>query len=353
MQARWLRMAAGRVPPDADARASRSRLGKAGDGERPSPSRILRGPPRPTRTRHSMSSDLTHPADDEAAAAPRFVGGLVPHGLLPHHLLSRAMLRLTRSRLPAWKNWQTTWFVRRFGVDMSEAVEPDPRAYEHFNAFFTRALRDDARPLATDVAALVSPADGVVSHAGQVREGTLLQAKGCSYDLGTLLGDADAATRFAGGSFATVYLSPRDYHRVHMPLDGTLTAMHYVPGRLFSVNARTVARVPRLFTRNERVASLFETPSHGALAVVLIGAMFVGCMEQTWCGVVTPPHGHKVTSRRYAPEGADAVHIGRGEEMGRFNMGSTVIVVTERRMQWSVRSGDTVRVRAAMGSAAA
>ena len=290
------------------------------------------------------------PARDQHAAAP-FIGGFVPHALLPHHLLSAAMRRLTRIRLAAWKNAQIGWFVRRYGVDMSEALQPDARAYEHFNAFFTRALRDDARPAPADATQLLCPADGTVSEAGRVEDGTLLQAKGCRYEVAALLGDEGAASRFAGGSFLTVYLSPRDYHRVHMPQAGVLTGMRYVPGRLFSVNAATVARVGSLFTRNERVVSLFDAgPDHGALAVVLVGALFVGCMEQTWCGVVTPPRRPRMVGTDYDPDSADAVRLGRGEEMGRFNMGSTVIVLCEREVAWTVRAGDAVRVRAGVGA---
>ncbi len=256
------------------------------------------------------------------------------------------MMALTRVRLPLWKNWQIRWFVRRYAVDMSQAKQPDPLAYEHFNAFFTRALRDDARPLGGDDSELVSPADGVVSQAGRIEDGALLQAKGHHYTARELLGgDAADAAPFAGGSFATVYLSPRDYHRVHMPTSGRLRRMVYVPGRLFSVNAATVERVPRLFCRNERVVSLFDT-EHGAMAVVLVGALFVGCMEQVWCGVVTPPRRHRPVITDYGVAGESAPSLARGEEMGRFNMGSTVIVLSERAdLTWRVTPGDSVLVR--------
>jgi len=289
------------------------------------------------------------PTDDHASGAAPFSGGFVPHGLLPHHLLSATMLRLTRVRFAAWKNWQMRWFIGRYGVDMSEAVQPDFSAYPHFNAFFTRELRADARPMPEDRDALLSPADGMVSEAGRIEANTLLQAKGCNYEVETLLGGAVSGADFSAGSFFTVYLSPRDYHRVHMPLSGILTAMRYVPGRLFSVNASTVTRVPGLFTRNERVVSLFATPEHGLLAVVLVGAMFVGCMEQTWCGVVTPPRGRAVVHSDYPTSGGQAVRLERGQEMGRFNMGSTVIVLSERPVRWASKAGDPVRVRSLAG----
>ena len=273
--------------------------------------------------------------------------GFVPHAALPHHLLSALMLALTRVRLPLWKNWQIGRFVRRYAVDMSQARQPDALAFEHFNAFFTRALREDARPLASEASALVSPADGVVSQAGRMQSGSLLQAKGRHYTVHDLLGGdpADAAC-FANGCFATVYLSPRDYHRVHMPVGGRLRRMVYVPGRLFSVSTATTAKVPRLFCRNERVVSLFDT-EHGAVAVVLVGALFVGCMEQVWCGVVTPPRGHRSVTTDYGS--GDAPRLERGDEMGRFNMGSTVIVLSERDdLQWQVAAGDSVVCRSAI-----
>ena len=285
----------------------------------------------------------------DSPRASEAAGGLVPHAALPHHLLSALMLELTRVRWPPWKNWQIRWFIRRYGVDMSQAVEPRGEVYPHFNAFFTRELTAEARPLAEEPDALLAPADGVLSQFGAVEGGSLVQAKGRRYQIDALLGgDADLAAEFAGGSFATVYLSPRDYHRVHMPLDGRLQRMIYVPGRLFSVNDATVARVPNLFCRNERVISVFET-AYGRLAVILVGALFVGCMEQTWCGVVTPPRGHRVVATDYT--GEQQVRIARGAEMGRFNMGSTVVLLTQAPCsRWTAAPGDSVRVRAAIGS---
>ena len=240
--------------------------------------------------------------------------------LLPQHLLSALMYRVARWRWRPFKDALIGWFVRHFRVDMSLAAEIDPGAYPSFNAFFTRALRPGARPLAADPAALLCPADGALSQMGQIRDGVLFQAKGHNYTARDLLGgDERAAAVFAGGVFATIYLSPRDYHRVHMPLEGVLTAMTHLPGQLFSVNAVTARAVPGLFARNERVVCLFETKV-GPMALILVGAIFVGSMETVWAGQVTP-------TRHGARPAAGAVRLGRGEEMGRFNMGSTVILL--------------------------
>ncbi len=241
--------------------------------------------------------------------------------LLPQHLLSALMYRVARWRWRPFKDTLIGWFVRHFRVDMGLAAEPDPRAYQSFNAFFTRALRPGARPLAADPTALLCPADGALSQMGEVRDGVLFQAKGHSYRALDLLGgDVQAAAAFAGGAFATIYLSPRDYHRVHMPLEGALTAMTHIPGRLFSVNSVTARAVPRLFARNERVVCLFDTKV-GPMALILVGAIFVGSMETVWAGQVTPP----LPDVRRPVSGE--VCLGRGEEMGRFNMGSTVILL--------------------------
>jgi phosphatidylserine decarboxylase len=243
---------------------------------------------------------------------------------LPHHALSRLMQRATRVRLAAWKDRQIRWFIRRYGVDMSLAQEPGPEAYADFNAFFTRALRRDARPIAAND--VVCPADGTVSQFGTVHDDLLVQAKGRSYSLTRLLGDDPArAAAFDGGHFATIYLSPRDYHRVHMPFAGTLREMVHVPGRLFSVNPVSTAMVRNLFVRNERVVSIFDT-DRGPLAVVLVGAVFVGSIEQVWAGPVAPAATSGTTLRQYPPSGPSAVSLAKGEEMGRFNMGSTVIL---------------------------
>ncbi|TFH85881.1 phosphatidylserine decarboxylase [Billgrantia azerbaijanica] len=237
---------------------------------------------------------------------------------LPHHLLSRLVGWLADCRLPWLKNALIRAFIRQFRVDMSQALEPDPTAYPTFNAFFTRALTADARPLGDGV---LSPADGTLSQFGPIEAGLLLQAKGHRYAMADLLGgDTEAARRYLGGSFATVYLSPRDYHRVHMPLAGTLREMVYVPGRLFSVNAATTHHVPNLFARNERLVCHFDT-EHGPMVMVLVGAMIVAAIETVWAGQITPLPRSGVQRVRFDTP----VHLEKGAEMGRFKLGSTVV----------------------------
>ncbi|MGD8407703.1 MAG: archaetidylserine decarboxylase [Thiohalophilus sp.] len=243
---------------------------------------------------------------------------------LPHHLLSSVMLRITRIRIGWLKNWAITSFIRVFRVNMAEAAEPNPLVYPDFNHFFTRALASDARPLVGGDKDLVCPVDGTVSQVGQIEHITLFQAKGRHYSLASLLADHSRAINdFQNGSFATLYLSPRDYHRIHMPITGTLQEMIYVPGRLFSVNPTTVERVPGLFARNERVVCLFDTAC-GPMAMILVGAIFVASIETVWHGTVTPPRGKQVHHWDYRQH---PVTLQRGDEMGRFNMGSTVILL--------------------------
>lgn len=235
------------------------------------------------------------------------------------------MHALTRSRHPLCRIWFTRWFVRHFQVDMSLALEPDLRSYANFNAFFTRALRPDARPVNDAPASVICPVDGRVSQAGEIHQGRIFQAKGRDYSLTQLLGDeTEWVDRFKDGSFATIYLSPRDYHRIHMPLTGTLRAMTHVPGRLFSVNPATTRAVPGLFARNERVIAYFETEA-GPMAMILVGAIFVASIETVWAGEVTPPAGKAIRNWNYS--GDQAISLRKGQEMGRFNMGSTVIIL--------------------------
>lgn len=243
---------------------------------------------------------------------------------LPQHAVSRVVLHATRARNSRWKNALIRWFVRAYQVDLKEASEADATAYPDFNSFFTRALRPDARPLPKDTAAVICPADGAISEIGRIDGVQLLQAKGRRFSVGDLLGgDEELAAPFHGGHFVTVYLSPRDYHRVHMPAAGELRSMIHVPGRLFSVAPHTVRTIPRLFSRNERVVSLFDT-EHGPLAVILVGAICVASIETVWAGVVTPPRGRRLQRWHYPPH---RHQLARGEELGRFNMGSTVIVL--------------------------
>ena len=213
-------------------------------------------------------------------------------------------------------------FIRKYGVNMGEAVNPDPASYATFNEFFTRALQPAARPLAQ--ALFVCPVDGAISQFGAIERDQIFQAKGHRYSTTALLGgDAALAARFQDGSFATLYLSPRDYHRIHMPCDGRLTRMIYVPGELFSVNPVTARGVPGLFARNERVVCVFET-AHGPMALVLVGATVVGSMATVWHGLVNPPRTRQARQWHYA----DApVNLKQGAEMGRFLLGSTVVML--------------------------
>lgn len=269
--------------------------------------------------------------------------------VLPHRLLSGLARRLAYSTHPRTKQWLIDTVTRRFGVDLSEAAQPDPTAYPSFNAFFTRALREDARSVAPDAGRIACPVDGRVSQAGDIAGDRIFQAKGRDYSLQELVGgDPALAARFAGGKFATLYLSPRDYHRIHMPLDGTLTETVYVPGRLFSVAPHTVNTVPRVFARNERLVAVFETAA-GPMAMVLVGALFVACIETVWAGVVTPPHGRRVRRQDYR---STPVALARGAEMGRFNMGSTVILLfaeNAMRLDATLREGQPVRLGQRLG----
>lgn len=249
--------------------------------------------------------------------------------VLPQHLLSRTMHGLARSETRWVRNAILRFVLRAYPqIDLGEAANPDPFAYPSFNAFFTRALRAGVRPLAGSELDLVSPVDGTLSQLGTVRDGQLLQAKGMHYTAGALLADAADAARYEGGGFACIYLAPYNYHRIHMPLAGRLTATRYVPGQLYSVNAATSRTVPGLFARNERVVCEFDTEL-GPLAVVMVGALFVGSIETVFAGEINPPrtrgglvsHIETGIGRQFA----------RGEELGRFNMGSTVVLLLGHR----------------------
>lgn len=244
--------------------------------------------------------------------------------LLPQHLLSRLTGRLADCRIGWVKNQLIKAFIKRFNVDMSEALQEDPTTYDSFNDFFTRELKPDAREILADPTQLVSPADGAISELGKLQHGQLMQAKGINYSLTRLLGgDLEKAQPFMGGSFATIYLSPRDYHRVHMPLQGRLLETIYVPGKLFSVNQATADNVPGLFARNERLVCFFETPA-GPMALILVGAMIVAGIETVWDGQVAP-QARKVTLRNFSDP--QPVVLEKGQEMGRFKLGSTAILI--------------------------
>jgi phosphatidylserine decarboxylase len=287
---------------------------------------------------------MTDPAPRPSAAGPLgerlFV--LLQHAL-PQHPLSRVVHGLTRLPAGPLTRVAVAAFIRAYGVDMQEAEQADLSGYSTFNAFFTRALRPAARPADPRPEALLAPADALISQIGRLDQGELVQAKGHTFSVADLLGgDADLAARFANGAFATLYLAPRDYHRVHMPLDGRLTAAIHVPGRLFSVNAITAARVPRLYARNERLVCLFDS-AVGPLAVVLVGAIFVGGIETVCHGPVTPPRGRRARTLRM-PE--PAPRLARGAELGRFAMGSTVILLLPGdAVAWLPERGPGTRVR--------
>jgi len=243
---------------------------------------------------------------------------------LPQHAISRIVYALTRIEsplvVPVIKG-----FSKVFGVDLNEAKQPNPASYSSFNAFFTREIKPELRPLATTD--IVSPVDGTVSQAGHIESGRIFQAKGQTYTVQELLAcDAQQAAHFAEGQFATIYLSPRDYHRIHMPFTGTLSEQVHVPGRLFSVAPHTVKTVPRIFARNERVVAHFDT-EFGRMVMVLVGAINVAAIETVWDGLVTPPKGKVVSKKSYD----DGLVLEKGAEMGRFNMGSTIVLLMESR----------------------
>ena len=243
--------------------------------------------------------------------------------LLPHRLLSSMARALAYSDHPKLRDWLIDSVIRRFGVDLTEAAHSDPRAYPTFNAFFTRALKPGARIADPDPDALLMPADGRISQCGVIDGARIFQAKGQSFTTAELLGDANAAEPFDNGLFATVYLAPKDYHRVHMPWTGRLLETVHVPGRLFSVGPDAVRNVPRLFARNERLVCHFDT-DFGPMAVVMVGALLVSGVETVWSGEEIPRYGDAVTVKDYRGED---ITLERFEEMARFNYGSTVIVL--------------------------
>ena len=253
--------------------------------------------------------------------------------ILPQHFLSRVMLRLTRCECKWLLMFLVPLFIRQFKVNMKEAKDSDWHNYPSFNQFFTRELKDDARSIVSDKNAIACPVDGAISQLGKINNDLIFQAKGHAYSLQQLLGDREDLSKiFKNGRFNTIYLSPKDYHRIHMPLDGTLKEMVHVPGQLFSVNPTTVNNVPALFARNERVICLFDT-EHGPMVMILVGAIFVASIETIWHGVVTPPTRKDIQSWTYDEE---KIILNKGDEMGRFNMGSTVILLfPNKQMEWN------------------
>ena len=248
----------------------------------------------------------------------------MPFYVLPHHFISGLIFFLARIKWAPVKNISLKVYLSLHQVNMKEAVEEDPYAYETLNAFFTRVLKADARPI-DNTATMVCPVDGRVSQAQAIENGRVFQAKGHDYSLLELVGGInELAESFLDGSFATLYLSPRDYHRIHMPMDGKLTDMVYVPGRLFSVAPHTVNTVPRLFARNERLVCKFDT-ANGPMIMILVGAVNVSAIDTVWAGSVTPPSKRKVIHTTYPDVD---ISLKKGAEMGRFNLGSTVIMLT-------------------------
>ena len=240
------------------------------------------------------------------------------------------------------------WFVKKYGVDMDEAEEPEIDYYQTFNEFFIRPLKHGIRPIAAGENTLACPCDGTVSQSGPIRAGAIMQAKGRGYSALELLGgDKAMAAEFADGKFATIYLAPYNYHRMHMPIDANLQRMIHVPGRLFSVAPWTVEEIPRLFARNERLACYFETAA-GPMVMVLVGALNVAAIETVWSGLVTPPRGKKISEYDYSHTRKE---ISKGAEMGRFNMGSTVILLTTKQVEWlpNLAAGKIVKMGQPIG----
>lgn len=275
----------------------------------------------------------------------------LPQYILPHHFLSILASKFTHSKIKIWKNLMINQIIKIYGVNMSEAKEQDINNFASFNHFFTRELKPGIRPIVPANNAIACPADGAVSQAGLIEHGQIFQAKGKSFSAVDLLGgNQEKAKPFNDGSFTTIYLSPKDYHRLHMPVTGTLTEMIHIPGRLFSVNNATANSVPGLFARNERVACFFDT-EFGPMVLVLVGAIFVSSVETTWHGVVTPPSIESVRSWLYQD---DAPVIEKGAEMGRFNMGSTIIVLFGKdKVNWEVgfKAGKNVQLGEQIGLA--
>ena len=267
----------------------------------------------------------------------------------PHHMVSRVVYFATRLSSPIIVQPMINWFIKKFNVDMSEAESPSSTAYKTFNEFFTRPLKAGARPIVSGDNILTCPADGTVSESGAIHDDQIFQAKNHNYTVKELVGGNEAlAALFTDGRFATVYLAPYNYHRMHMPIDGLLRKMVHVPGRLFSVAQWTVRNIPRLFARNERLICLFSTDAE-PIVMVLVGAINVAAIETVWSGLVTPPRGKRITDFDYADTKKT---YQKGEEMGRFNMGSTVILLTPPNVEWlsKFRAGQVVRVGEAIGS---
>lgn len=260
----------------------------------------------------------------------------LPQYCVPQHGLTWLMGKLAASQRTGLKNFAIQKFIDAYGVDMSQSLIEDPTEFACFNDFFIRHLKPGLRPITDDPKAIISPADGAISQIGRIEGGKIIQAKGHHFTVKELLGgDIHRAEPFFGGNFATIYLAPKDYHRVHMPVTGKLQEMIYIPGKLFSVSDTTARSVPQLFSRNERAVCFFE--HNGArVAVILVGAMIVASMNTVWHGDITPPRAKKVRQWQYPNPKTEAITLQRGDEMGYFKLGSTVIVLFEKeQMQWN------------------
>ena len=272
--------------------------------------------------------------------------------LIPQHGISIAAGKLAENKNVRFKNWFIQKFAKAYNIDMSIAVEPELTNYTNFNDFFTRAIRPETRPIDQTSASFCSPVDGAMSQHGPIEEGRIIQAKKHHFSaLEILGGDIERAKPFENGEFCTIYLAPKDYHRIHMPCAGKLTAMSHIPGKLFSVNPLTANNVPNLFARNERVVAYFDT-EFGKLALVSVGATIVGSIETVWAGTVTPPSRNKVKTWTYENE---SINIGKGEEMGRFKLGSTVVLLMEpKSWQWddAIKNGNALQLGQKLVSAA-
>ncbi len=277
----------------------------------------------------------------------------LPQYILPQHFLSRCMYHLARSRWPVFKNALIKSFIKLYKVDMQSAEQEKVEQFSSFNEFFTRALKPEARVVDLTPGSISSPVDGTISQAGTIDNGRIFQAKGKFFSLGALLArEGSESSPFQNGRFCTIYLSPRDYHRIHAPCDAILTSMDYVPGRLFSVNESTTNSVDGLFARNERLLCHFDT-SAGSMVVVFVGAIFVGNMQTAWHGEVNPADSTGVSSWEYDAAHSNNVTFKQGEEIGRFNMGSTVILLfKDGQVNWDakMKAGQQVLMGERLGS---
>ncbi len=252
--------------------------------------------------------------------------------ITPKHALSRVLGKLAAAEAGWLTTKVITAFIKSYNVNMEEAKLKNPTDFKTFNDFFTRELVDGARTIDNNPDTLCYPVDGTISQQGDIIDGQLIQAKGFNYSLLSLLGGEEAtAAPYKEGRFSCIYLAPKDYHRIHMPMAGTLREMIYIPGELFSVNPLTANNVPNLFSRNERVVTIFDT-AHGSMALVLVGATIVASIETVWAGVITPPTGKDIFRWHYPADGVDAIHLKKGEEMGRFKLGSTVVLTFPKQM---------------------